>query len=316
MTSELLLSIIIPNRNRRDTIIQVLQALEGQTMPRDAFEVIVVDDGSTDGSPEVLQAFSRASSLQLQLSAGRGLGAAAARNIGLQAARGEQVLFLDADTIPHPDVLALHRKWFEHFQGQACLLGRITMSEKLRNRRQGRLNDTTLPYDVLPIAEAHWQDYRAANTSLSRTLCLEVGGFDESMPAAEDTEFASRLQQKGLRFIFLGDATAVHHHPLSAEGYFCKGAVYGRAAAIWYHKAPALRPLIVRRYGVFAPEQKPFKKLQYLLRAMVVNRFSAPLLAFAGKAVRGFFLPLSDGIYRAVFRYQLRHAFRMTLKRA
>jgi GT2 family glycosyltransferase len=312
--NKLEISVIIPNRNRKDTLIQVLRALEDQTFPRELFEVVVVDDRSTDGSPDFLTAFQHETCLNFTWLQGEGRGAASARNSGLRTAEGERVLFLDADTIPRQDVLSRHIQWQEHYGYNTCIVGRVIMSDKLRKRQQGRLNDTATRYDNHSISELEWQDYRTANTSLNREKCLLIGGFDEALPAAEDTEFASRLEKLGMRFIFVNDITVVHHHPMSVDGFFRKGALYGKAVALWYLKAPEQRMLLIKRYGVFAPEADRRKKVKYIVRALLVNRVTVPALSMFGKLMRWIWFKLSDGLFVAVFRYHLRHAFRMNLR--
>lgn len=314
MHSDFKFSVIIPNHNRCDTLFEVLRALEGQTFALDRFEVIVVDDHSTDGSVEQLAQYLPNTALHFDWASSEGRGASSARNLGLRIARGERVLFLDADTIPSPEVLTMHDRLSEQYGRNICLLGKVTMSEAIRRREQGRLNDTATRYDNEPLYAVAWQEYRTANTSVSRELCLLAGGFDESLPAAEDTEFASRLAKLGVRFLFSGNIVVVHHHPLSADGFFRKGALYGKAAALWYRKSPEHRPLIVQRYGVLAPETGFYKKLKYALRALMVNRLTAPLISLIGKGLRRFWIEPSDELFVTVFRYNLRHAFRAHLK--
>ncbi|RPH94566.1 MAG: glycosyltransferase family 2 protein [Calditrichaeota bacterium] len=307
-------SVIIPNRNCKQTLIQVLHALETQSFARDQYEVIVIDDGSTDGSFEFLQAYRRQTSMNLIPLHGKMQGAGSARNIGLNAANGRLILFLDADTIPRPDVLRLHALWQGHYGPNACILGRVLMSEKLSKRRQGRQNDTVTRYDDHAAAELEWQDYRTANTSLSRELCLRIGGFDENLPAAEDTEFASRLRPVISRFIFISDIQVTHHHPMTPAGYFGKGALYGRAVALWYQKAPELRYLLIKRYGVFAPEMARGKKIKYFVRALAINRLTIPFISFFGRTARWIWFEMSEGLYRVIYRYQVRRAFRASLR--
>lgn len=316
METNIRLSVIIPNRNRRNTLRRVLAALEEQTLPRDYFEVIVVDDHSTDGTPDMLEEFGKSTPLDFTWLRGQGRGAGAARNMGLAAARGNYVVFLDADTIPKTDVLGLHLQWQVHFGSRVCILGRVSMSEAVRTPEQGRIGDTETRFDHLPIAELEWQDYRAANTSMERSAALAAGGFDETLPAAEDTEFSSRLVRQGMRFIYISDIVAVHHHPLTVEGYFRKGQVYGEAVYRWYRKSPELRKLLVQRYGVLAPEQHWTKKLKYFIRGLVVNRVTAPWIVAAGKSIRHIQLEASHRLYEIVFRYHLRRAFRMNYRSA
>lgn len=93
-------SVVVPCRNDAASLSLVLSALERQTYPRDKTQILVVDNGSTDGAEEVAQAFSVARLREPIRSAYR------ARNRGIAAATGEYVLFLDADTVPCPEWIA------------------------------------------------------------------------------------------------------------------------------------------------------------------------------------------------------------------
>jgi glycosyltransferase involved in cell wall biosynthesis len=89
-------SVIIPARNAVGTLSDALEALELQTLPRESYEIHVVDDGSTDGTPALVRASSRARLLEMP----RRGGSYAARNLGLEHAHGEVIAFTDADCRP------------------------------------------------------------------------------------------------------------------------------------------------------------------------------------------------------------------------
>lgn len=309
------ISIIIPGRNRLDTLPHVLLALEQQDYPKNLFEVVVVDDKSSDGTREFLQAFAKQTNLNFAWFEGMARNAGAARNLGLRMATGALALFLDSDTIPERDLVSRHLLWHEHFGEDVCILGRVSMSDRLTLKNQGRVNDTLTNHDANQIAELKWHEYRTANTSLNREDCLMTGGFDETLPAAEDTEFASRLSEIGVRFIFVREINVIHHHPLSNDGFFYKGELYGKAAARWYQKNPELRRIIIARYGVFAPEMQKRKKAKYMARAMLVNRLTVPIITLIGRKVRRAWFDLSDSLNKCVFRYYVRQSFRSNLRR-
>lgn len=312
--NEVEFSVIIPTKDRLQTLTKVLSGLEKQTFPKKKFEVLVVDDLSHDGTSEFLSSYQKTTPLNFRCLEGQGKTAGAARNIGLFQARGDFVLFLDSDTIPQIDVLHLHSLWQTHFTGKNCILGRITMSDLLDMEEQARVNDTVLKVGLDSLAELEWQDYRTANTSLGRELCLRAGGFDEKLVAAEDTEFSSRLvEQLSIRYYYVNDIEVIHHHPITQKNYFEKGTQYGQAVAVWYQKAPQLRPVLVSRYGVFAVEMSLFKKIKYIIRAILVNRFTIPTISMCGQRLRQHFFNVSDRLFKCVFRYQLRRAFRSNL---
>ncbi|MBN1478926.1 glycosyltransferase [candidate division KSB1 bacterium] len=306
-------SIIIPCRNRCDTLRQVLVALECQTFPQRAFQVIVIDDQSTDGTDVFLANFQKQTCLNLTALAGKGTTAGAARNTGLEKACGEQILFLDADTIPHKNLLIQHQSWQHHFGDKTCIVGRVCMSESLKKAEQSRVNEAATKYDKQCTAELPWPEYRTANTSIAREICLRAGGFDSRLPAAEDTEFASRLVKLGVRFFFVRDIEVVHHHPMDEKGYFHKGILYGRAIALWYRKAPEHRAVLVHRYGVYAPELKKYRKVKHIFRRFFINSLSVPILVSTARFIRSTWFEMSNHVYKCVYRYYVRQAFRSSL---
>src|SRR5882724_11393662 len=98
------LSVVVPTYNRRDRLARVLAALERQNTPASQFEVVVVDDGSTDGTSDWLASFKCSYALQrVQLTNG---GPARARNVGVERAAGEIVLFIDDDVEPTPELIS------------------------------------------------------------------------------------------------------------------------------------------------------------------------------------------------------------------
>ena len=172
-------SVIIATYNRRELLLRAIQALRAQTLDPDRFEIIVVDDGSTDGTAAALQG----SGAQVFSQPNRG--PAAARNLGLQQARGRWVVMTDDDTIPSP-------RWLESVE-QA--IGRHPDWIGVEGR-------TVCP-DPDPLG--HWvenlrgRQYITANMAYRRDVLLQLGGLDEAFPhpKCEDTELAWRCLQRG-----------------------------------------------------------------------------------------------------------------------
>ncbi len=114
-------SVIVPTYNRVERLQRVLAALEGQTVSLDSFEVIIVSDGSTDGTNDFLQTVD--SDLRLTAVFQANSGAAAARNNGLRHAKGALVLFIDDDVVPAPQLLAEHLRFHERRGDDLAVLG-------------------------------------------------------------------------------------------------------------------------------------------------------------------------------------------------
>ncbi len=180
-----LVSVIIPTYNRADLVRQAVASVKAQTF-RD-FEIVVVDDGGTDGTYEVLAA---GRELRVLRHPDR-RGVAAARNTGVAAARGEWLAFLDSDDLWLPDKLARQIFWLE---GQPELL--ICQTDETWVRRGVRVNKPAAHRKVagrifLPSLARCMISPSAV--MLHRRLLEDHGGFDETLPAAEDYDLWLRL---------------------------------------------------------------------------------------------------------------------------
>jgi glycosyltransferase involved in cell wall biosynthesis len=180
-----LVSVIIPTYNRADLVRQAVASVKAQTF-RD-FEIVVVDDGGTAGACGVLSA---GPELRVLRHPGR-RGVAAARNLGVAAARGQWLAFLDSDDLWLPDKLARQILLLE---GQPELL--ICQTEETWVRQGVRVNKPAAHRKVtgqifLPSLARCMISPSAV--MLHRRLLQDHGGFDETLPAAEDYDLWLRL---------------------------------------------------------------------------------------------------------------------------
>jgi len=180
-----LVSVIIPTYNRAGLVRQAVASVKAQTY-RD-FEIVVVDDGGTDGTFEALSAGGR---IRVRRHAHR-RGVSAARNTGINAARGEWLAFLDSDDLWLPDKLARQIFWLE---GSPELL--ICQTEETWVRRGVRVNKPASHRQVggrifLPSLKRCVISPSAV--MLHRRLLADHGAFDETLPAAEDYDLWLRL---------------------------------------------------------------------------------------------------------------------------
>ncbi len=303
------ISVIIPVRNRDDVILRTLNALENQDYDQSLYQVIVVDDASTDETLDQLIAFSADTRIDFKIIQGPGKGAGYARNLAMEHAQGEILLFLDGDTIPELDLVRKHVELHEQHYHPVCIMGRVDMSLELDNHRQYRLFDTEMPFHSDKMQRVDWQMYRAANTSITWSAIHSIGGFDLELKAAEDTELAWRLNDKGIPIYYYNSLVCMHHHPIDVEGYMEKGAMYGLAVGVWYKKAPEIRRELVSRYGVTAPELTVFRKLKHTFRSVFINRYTFPLIVKSGKIMRKIWLKGSEILLKSAFRFNTRKAF-------
>ncbi|MFY1699806.1 MULTISPECIES: glycosyltransferase [unclassified Solwaraspora] len=239
-------SVIIPTYNRRRLLEYTLTSLTRQSLPRDEFEVLVVDDGSADGTGEMVQGFADRFDLRYFFQADTGSRAAAARNLGITEARSDICVFLDDGVIAHSGCLRAHVDTHEAHAGPVAVIG-YAYCLLLHERESGRMN-RTLDYadadgsialvrerglwpdiredfyakygDDFGDLPAPWVVYFTCNTSANTDQVRAVGMFDESFEGwgGEDLDLGYRLHRAGARIVLNRDAASLHvPHPLASR---------------------------------------------------------------------------------------------------
>ena len=191
MPQQPLVSVIIPTYNRSAWLKECLDVLGRQTISRSRYEIIVVDDGSIDGTHEVARLIKGVVYLHQQ-----NQGQAAARNLGLSVARGSIVAFTDDDCIPAKD-------WIE--QGVRALLHGVRNSRTLDGVEGITTTDkaTTSPLSVITYTY-HGGGFMTCNCFYKKHVLDTVGGFAASrhMRFREDTDLAWRIMDRGFTLGF------------------------------------------------------------------------------------------------------------------
>jgi len=238
------ISVIVPCRNAAGVIGQQLEALTRQGCERD-WEVVVVDNGSSDGTKAVVQRFCTRLPRLLMTDAPGRRGAAYARNVGVRLASGENVAFVDADDeVADGWLAAVERGLREHraiaFRTDTRKLN--PLGSERESRQIGGLQQYTYP-PYLP--------YSGSTIALRRELHQQLGGFDESMLACEDADFCWRLQHAGVPLHFAHDAT-VHVRLRPTMRAKCRQArLWGEYNVVLYKKfRPLGMPALGRLQGV------------------------------------------------------------------
>lgn len=223
------LSIVIPTYNRLPRLRQVLAALEQQTYPLGDTEVVVVSDGSTDGTHEYLSAYQ--GKLNLRYVTQVNAGPASARNTGIHSAQGEYILFVDDDVVPTPQMVSEHMRYHED-RPNLVVLGPMLNPTDFKLSPWVSWEQAMLEKQYRALIEGKWpataRQFYTGNTSLRRQILLDAGGFDERFRRAEDIELAYRLDKQGVEYIFTINAVGYHYAERSFQSWLQTPYSYGR----------------------------------------------------------------------------------------
>ncbi|MBI5059223.1 glycosyltransferase [candidate division KSB1 bacterium] len=205
----LALSVVVTSYNQRSELERLLPRLCDQTLSGNRYEILVVDDGSTDGSREWLA--TRPSPVR-PLIGSTDRGRSRSRNAGIAAAQGEIVVMLDGDHMVSRDFLECHLA--AHAAEHCAIVGKSVFVDHPDFRAlNAYLNDSgaaKLPRGTrLP-----GRYFLTRNCSVRRQTLLDLGGFDEEFTAwgGEDLDLGVRLECAGVPIYGLPAALAIHHH--------------------------------------------------------------------------------------------------------
>jgi glycosyltransferase involved in cell wall biosynthesis len=237
-------TVVIPTRDRATRLTAALEALRGQTLDPERFETLVVDDGSSDGTADVLARVAGDGAFGVRAMRLSGDGPAAARNAGWRAAHGPLVAFTDDDCEPTPT-------WLEAIlRAAAASPGAIVQGITAPIPREADLLSRPFSRTRLIDGPSLW--FATCNIAYPRDLLERLGGFDEFFSEAlgEDTDLGWRGLEAGARVEFAAEAV-VHHavEDLGPAGYM-RHALRGADAVYAFRRHPGLRQSTLR-YGVF-----------------------------------------------------------------
>lgn len=203
MENQLLISIIIPAYNAQTTITKTLEACLSQNCPYE-YEIIVVDDGSTDSTADIVKSYPVRHIYQ------KNAGPAKARNTGWKASTGEIVCFTDSDCIPHLNWVSTLIGGFDSGE-----IGAVAGSYEIANK-ESLLAQCI--HEEIKYRHARFGHYIRAfgsyNIAIRRDVLEQVHGFDESYRTAsgEDNDLSYKILKAGYKIAFRGDALVAHHH--------------------------------------------------------------------------------------------------------
>lgn len=240
-----ILSVQLCTYNRRALLGRVLEALFDQDLDPEDYEIILVDDGSTDGSfEEIVAPAHPPCALHVVRQSNAGL--AHGRNVGIARARGEIILFMDDDVLATRGLLSAHVRFHRTHPRSICRAGVINVAG----------------FDELPPPTYSWRNYSGAyfwttNVSVPLALVREAGGFDERFREYgwEDLELGFRLRRMGVPSRLARDAIVYHYKPpvprANVASMVRQARAQGRTAVQFLDKHPHWRVALAT--GQIAP---------------------------------------------------------------
>lgn len=240
------LSVVIPTKDRAEALARTLDALEAQRADGASLEVVVVDNGSSDGTVAKVRAREGAAALPIHLLERPEGGPAAARNAGVAAASGEVLLFLGDDTEPAEEGLLLAHLDLHAARPEPAygVLGRITWTPRkpvtpfMHWLENGGPQFHYCDLQAGPVDASSY--FYSSHASLKRSFFEQAGGFDERFPTAavEDTELGVRLADAGLELDYHPELLVLHDHPTTPEQSLRRSIAVGRSAALYNRLRP------------------------------------------------------------------------------
>lgn len=233
-------SIVMPCHNRRDALALTLAEMSRQSYPAEQFEVIVVDQASTDGVAGLVRSLEVPYTLRLLPQDGK-YGISVARNAGIDNARAALVILLDADLVPDPGLVAAHVTLHAAHDralgcGQVLPYAPAYTSFIDRAARPEAGLDRGDREGPLPFYEAF-----GGHLSLTRTVFREVGPFDPGLRGYEDIDFAYRAHRLGITVFNCPAAIGYHNHPRTLRERCAQARTYERMVPALLACYPELR---------------------------------------------------------------------------
>jgi cellulose synthase/poly-beta-1,6-N-acetylglucosamine synthase-like glycosyltransferase len=208
-----MITIIVPARNAANQIAACIRALRQQQNAPQPYEILVIDDGSSDDTG------ARAAAEGATVIRQEAKGPAAARNNGIRAAQGDIVCFTDADCVPEPDWLAALVAPLLNDPGITGVKGIYRTRQKGFTARFVQVEyedkyDRLLNYEQISFMDSY-------SAACRRQPLLDIGGFDEQFTTAsvEDRELSYRLAAQGYKMVFQPRAVVSHQHANSLRAY-------------------------------------------------------------------------------------------------
>ncbi len=242
------LSVVIPTYNREEALILCLSHLEAQTV--NDFEVIIVDDGSTDGTPGRLEQFMAVSPLRICSVRQENAGPARARNTAIVMAKSPICVIIGDDIFGSPQFLETHLNFHQanpSVQDAAVGLTRWSLDGQEVTPFMRWLDEGGVQFsygELLDGADASWKHFYTSNVSVKTELLLKEPFFEGFEGyGMEDIELGYRLEHTyGLRLHFLPEALAYHLHPTGLRQSCRRAYMVGKSTYVFHRRWPEQKP--------------------------------------------------------------------------
>jgi GT2 family glycosyltransferase len=280
------LSVIIPTHDRPEVLRRTLAALENQTLPRELYEVIVVDDGSSSENRERTRDYCQDHQFQLLEKPQGGL--ASARNWGAQRARGEILYFLDDDVEPQRDALEQHLGSHAGSPQPVVVVGALPYPTSIRLDSFLWYMEKSAHYDLYKNPDKYPGGGPPlpplnGNSSIARELFLRAGKYDESFRqyGGEDLELGYRLARSGARFVYNPQAIGYHHHVKSFDQFCADMEAAGESLIRIYRKYPEIK--VAKKIDVVEDRFAALPARKKIVRLVLSLSLALPWLLAGGK---------------------------------
>ncbi|PID58416.1 MAG: hypothetical protein CR986_07875 [Ignavibacteriae bacterium] len=254
---QFLFSVIIPTFNRADEIKELLESLINQSIPKEKFEVIVVDDGSNDNTLQLLENIKNNYPLTLRVLEQNHKGPGEARNFGMENAKGKYFIFIDSDCIADKNWLAAYKKALDKkdvagFGGPDAVLPDFLPIQKAIDYSMTSFITTG---GIRGHSKKKISKYypRSFNMGVRADIVKKIGGMGK-LRHGQDIEFSNRILSTGEPIIKIEDAVVYHKRRISIKKFFRQVYNWGVARINLYkidnkmlefvHLLPAIGTLI------------------------------------------------------------------------
>ncbi|MGA7745564.1 MAG: glycosyltransferase family A protein [Candidatus Aquilonibacter sp.] len=219
--------------NRATLLERVLDACFEQTVDPNAYEVVLVNDGSTDATPEVIAQAAMRATCRFEVINQVNSGLAKGRNEGIGRASGERIIFIDDDVLPLPNFVEEHLRSHDGAPNAIVRGGAINVE-----------NFDELPVPIWSIKDYSGNFFWTTNVSVPLATMREIGGFNESFweYGWEDIDVGLRLRARGVRAVFNSKALVYHYKPRPRSVNVEKMIAQARAQARTAVQLAAIHP--------------------------------------------------------------------------